>query len=965
MVSTNQKLAAPNGTITMDSEHESYEFLRASLRRLLRSPAFRHALLVLLCYSLLFVTFFSPVIFRGSLLAVGGDGLFIYLPNFYSRKVLWDTLIFSGFPMLADPQVMTWYPPAFVLSLLPGTWNLFIVSAYVCASAFMYGYIHTLTKSRLAAFLGGTVYGTSGFMMAHLGHAVIIHVAAWIPLIIWSLEMLRRKITAKWLALGSLAVAMSFLAGHSQILVYGLLVALAYVIALGWSAPAGRWRYYLTSLIIVLLGFSLAAVQIIPTAELLRESIRVGYPFNYFIAHALPPRQAFTTIFPMVFGGPTGSGALPYFGVENQTELTGYVGLLPLLFAAVALFAKRIQSPTIFWLCVALFAFVLAMGNATPLARLLYHVPILNSFRAPARHFFELTFAASVLCGLGVAAIQRRQISPSLFRNVMLFGGFFMIICVVLLFMNAGYMSALAAQKDIGQLRLLPWSNRAVAVPLLIFLIGVAVLAFWYREPGSYFRQALLLSALIIDLASFGWFYEWRFVALAKDATKATEMATRYKTQLESANQRMISYTGLRETIDMPANLTRLWGVPNAAGNNVLMLSRIDKLLPMIDKLETPLPWSAAHDKSLDIMAVRYLFFPQNQVFSDANGISWIKQDARFMLGYGCNEPPRHNAKLTLPKPVRSTGLAIVSRLACSPQIPDGTEVTRLRIADAQGKTETHSLLAGRDSSEWAYDCGQITPQMKHQRANIFGNYPSEISHVPCQAHFYLTTVGFDDVKDIKSIDFEWVDGPGAIILDKLTLKDEVSKTSYPIDSGLMDAEGWRFVEETPGIRIYENLRAMPRVWLTPEVVSVNSAEALAAVKSGTLKDGREFEPARMALVEAPITLTSEADPNATATVTGYRNTLMDVRTSSRSAAFLVTSDAHFPGWRARIDGQETQLYRADYAIRGVLVPPGEHLVQFEYKPKSFYVGAAISAVGLLLISGLLFGPLFVRRRST
>ena len=86
--------------------------------------------------------------------------------------------------MMADPQVMTWYPPAFLLSFLPGSWNVFMIVAYVVGSSFMYGYVYTLTRSRFAALTSGLIFGLSGFMMAHLGHAVIVHVAAWIPLIL-------------------------------------------------------------------------------------------------------------------------------------------------------------------------------------------------------------------------------------------------------------------------------------------------------------------------------------------------------------------------------------------------------------------------------------------------------------------------------------------------------------------------------------------------------------------------------------------------------------------------------------------------------------------------------------------------------------------------------------------------------------------------------------------------------------
>jgi len=504
-------------------------------------------------------------------------------------------------------------------------------------------------------------------------------------------------------------------------------------------------------------------------------------------------------------------------------------------------------------------------------------------------------------------------------------------------------------------LSLLPWKNRAVGMPIIIFLVGGAVLAYWHRQPVSEPRRAFLLLMLIVDLGSFGWLYEWRYAAPEQNQLNLPEAALRYTTTLDATHQRLIPYRGSRGSFgEMPPNLSRLWGVPNASGYNVLVFSRVSNLLPMIDIIGPPLPWSEPENKSLDVMAGRYFFVPQYKTMRDSSGVAWIDQDAEFWLGSGCNELPRSSATLNLPTPVKSTALAIVGRLACSAQIPDGAEVARLRLTDAQGKVETRSLLAGRDASEWAYDCGGITANMRHRRAQIFSSYKSKINDSACEGHYYVTSLKLDGVKEIQSVAFEWVGGPGAIILDKLSLIDEPAGTSSPIDPALMDSNAWRLVEETEGARVYENLRAMPRAWLAPEVMNVNPNQALDAIKTGRLPGGRDFDPSQTALIEAPLALNSEdADSNASATIASESATRMEVRTKSTRAGFLVTSDAYYPGWRASIDGRDVPLYRADYAIRGVLMPAGEHTVRFDYRPRSFYLGAGVSLISMLLMIAL------------
>jgi hypothetical protein len=83
--------------------------------------------------------------------------------------------------------------------------------------------------------------------------------------------------------------------------------------------------------------------------------------------------------------------------------------------------------------------------------------------------------------------------------------------------------------------------------------------------------------------------------------------------------------------------------------------------------------------------------------------------------------------------------------------------------------------------------------------------------------------------------------------------------------------------------------------------------------------------------------------------------TRLRVRTNDR--AFLVVNDSYFPGWEARVDETPSQIFRANVLVRGVVVPAGDHVVAFSYRPTSFRVGAMVS-----ILSGVALLASFIRR---
>ena len=64
-----------------------------------------------------------------------------------------------------------------------------------------------------------------------------------------------------------------------------------------------------------------------------------------------------------------------------------------------------------------------------------------------------------------------------------------------------------------------------------------------------------------------------------------------------------------------------------------------------------------------------------------------------------------------------------------------------------------------------------------------------------------------------------------------------------------------------------------------------------------------------------------------------------------------VFSEIYYPhGWKAYIDGQPASHFRADYALRALNIPAGEHEIVFEFRPDSIYKGFKVNAAFLALM---------------
>jgi hypothetical protein len=450
-----------------------------------------------------------------------GDPLFMYVPQdiLLNRSLkagvlpLWNPYAFCGFPLQALGHPSITYPPRLLLHLaLPPlvAREVLLFGHLVACGFFCWAYLRALGLTPAACLLGGVAWMLGGFAMAYLEFEYVTLVCAWIPL---ALLLVERRAFG-WLAL---AVGLMTLVGHWQYVGYGLLLIAAYA----------AHRRAFGALPGLFLGLGVAAVQLLPSLELMAQSQRpFADPATLFASNRFLPENLLTLFLSDALGHPAHHFYLTRLrsGVQNYVDLCGYMGPVTLMLAVWG--APRSG----FFAGVAGLALLYAMG--TPGVTLLaYVIPGFLSF-VPSRVLVLYCFAVAVLAAYGLDRLERRP-HPRFTAWALAFWSLvtagFIAFCLwlsssvdnlqrLMVFYREGSLFDLPAycQDRAGFVTAVAESIRAhyqilqptLAVPLALAWVGLAAL---HRRPSRW--QAILVGCVALDLLYFGMRFNVTFPA--------------------------------------------------------------------------------------------------------------------------------------------------------------------------------------------------------------------------------------------------------------------------------------------------------------------------------------------------------------------------------------------------------------------------------------------------------------------
>ena len=142
------------------------------------------------------------------------------------------------------------------------------------------------------------------------------------------------------------------------------------------------------------------------------------------------------------------------------------------------------------------------------------------------------------------------------------------------------------------------------------------------------------------------------------------------------------------------------------------------------------------------------------------------------------------------------------------------------------------------------------------------------------------------------------------------------------------------------------NDEALGNAWFVSSIDWVNGAnEEISALTN--------FNPATTAIIDNKYKNQVKqitADSSAIIKLDSYSPDKLIYSSNSSMEGLAVFSEVYYEGWKATIDGKETEIIPVDYILRAINIPAGNHKIEFTFKPQTVKTTDVISYLGIIVI---------------
>ncbi len=176
-----------------------------------------------------------------------------------------------------------------------------------------------------------------------------------------------------------------------------------------------------------------------------------------------------------------------------------------------------------------------------------------------------------------------------------------------------------------------------------------------------------------------------------------------------------------------------------------------------------------------------------------------------------------------------------------------------------------------------------------------------------------------------------------------------------------------RYLIYNPNAVPAQNSHALGSVWLVNGYKQADHADQEIALLGQI--DPRKEIVVNKKFADNVTGLSLAKDTLAKISLTNYSPNKMEYSYKGSGNGLAVFSEIYYPkGWNAYVDGKLTPHFQADYVLRAMVVPAGEHKIEFRFEPKSFILGSTISKgsslILLLLLMGILVKEVFLIKKD-
>lgn len=862
------------------------------------------------------VGFSIPFVLYGNQLQAGNtvvsnDGLSTIVPDLPWMKnaimegefPLWNPYLAGGTPRGILAGAPGLYPFNWLLIFVPVVAQLYAFFAIHLAmgGAFMFRYLRKLSCSPFVAAAVSVMY----LFTVHMGgirkeHTTLIVSALYVPVILYFAEEYLQQQRLKWLFLCAGAMTLQFLGGFLQYVIYTDIAVFLYLLA---GASYRKWKIkeiLARGVTWVSAYFGMAMLVILPTAQFmlyLADSSGEAMEFSVFKSYSLHPVKLLMSVIPELFGSNVWTGLIEQnysSGIDAELVLGG--AAISLLLASFSLCKKDFRVRVMTGILGVSLVYA-CMGNIPLVAQIVYKIPVLNMFRVPSRTLFLSTFAVLVLIACAMEEVRK----GSAFIKWISFANLALVTIIVI----AAVLYGMGAFPYEGE-RLPLWEVFKIPVTLLtLYLLAFYGGAFAHKK-GLLSRVSLrniVTAAVMVTMV----IQAMPYYSFANISNMEENWAFSDEFVEQVGNHKVWSPDG--SCVELVFNSAMTYPVQSLNAYVNLNLGNLYKYCTSSNS--APMNSSGLYNQ-----------------FSNTDSVLTQKNNLLSMLG--------------------------VKYIMLSPET-NAEEYTKLEVTDVRRtiieQDEAELILADTyqivtfpvDIEEDKYYQISFTVDAQKAGDTVYTDlYFGTEYH---SAHTYYFTTNNGELTCTAVFPPVGADA-GEVVLRIVAITTEpLNITNVRFEEvDVEQTQQYRLVSRQNGYDIYENLFAKDLFYASESVASISKEE-----RAQLYTQTQNYD-----ILDTSYLFESGLDQDYSTT----KVEISDIQLKSNSASAQVASDdecfinfsqTYYPGWKAFVDGEETELYEVNGIIQGCFVPAGEHMVEFRFVPMVFYLGVALSAATIII----------------